>query len=349
MSGLASPTLHNVSRVQKRRGPTACLPHCTLRTAQLQKSTERWVLASALSEEAGRQGTVRDGSVSTRVTCMRAELCVAAVREVRRVQRLGAARWLLGCGGGASGDGVSGGDGAAAMSAAMSAAPLASMPEPLRRRPLLGAPAPCGRHFSSKPKSRFGGDGERHKKGRHKAPAPPAAAASASSPGGVAASSEGAPGSIDRARCAGTVVTSQANFLRVVVKGGEDSITPEQRDERLAQFARAVATARAAGKMDTVEKLERRMEKRGPYELLCTVRALLKKIKQRVLVGDGVNLSSVDWVDNQAMVESVQERRSELIDPSMANVDHALLVFALERPPLEAKQLTRFLAGLTST
>jgi hypothetical protein len=43
--------------------------------------------------------------------------------------------------------------------------------------------------------------------------------------------------------------------------------------------------ARKAGKMEDVEKLTRRLEEPGPYELLCVVRALLKKIKQRVLVG----------------------------------------------------------------
>ena len=34
-------------------------------------------------------------------------------------------------------------------------------------------------------------------------------------------------------------------------------------------------------------------------ELLCVVRALLKKIKQRVLVGDYVEVSSIDWTDGR--------------------------------------------------
>ena len=36
-------------------------------------------------------------------------------------------------------------------------------------------------------------------------------------------------------------------------------------------------------------------------ELLCIVRALLKKIKQRVLVGDFVEVSSIDWTDGRGM------------------------------------------------
>ena len=54
-------------------------------------------------------------------------------------------------------------------------------------------------------------------------------------------------------------------------------------------------------------------------------------------------------VDARAMVDSVHSRRSRLVDPPVANVDHALLVFALERPPLEAKQLTRFLVSMEAT
>ena len=48
-------------------------------------------------------------------------------------------------------------------------------------------------------------------------------------------------------------------------------------------------------------------------------------------MGEGVNVNGADWVDNRAMVDSVHERGSRLVDPPVANVDHALLVFALER------------------
>lgn len=37
----------------------------------------------------------------------------------------------------------------------------------------------------------------------------------------------------------------------------------------------------------------------GPIDLLCSVRALLKKIKQTVLVGDSVQVDSIDWADNR--------------------------------------------------
>jgi len=37
-------------------------------------------------------------------------------------------------------------------------------------------------------------------------------------------------------------------------------------------------------------------------DLLCSVRALLKKIKQTVLVGDNVQVASIDWTDKRGMV-----------------------------------------------
>ena len=126
-------------------------------------------------------------------------------------------------------------------------------------------------------------------------------------------------------------------------------MTQAHLDERALQLTNAMDRASQAGKTADVAKLQEVLADEGPYELLCVVRALLKKIKQRVLVGDAVDVLGIDWVDRRAMVETVHTRRSSLVDPPVANVDHALLVFALERPPLEAKQLTRFLVSMEAT
>ncbi|BDA45177.1 probable small ribosomal subunit biogenesis GTPase RsgA [Coccomyxa sp. Obi] len=80
-------------------------------------------------------------------------------------------------------------------------------------------------------------------------------------------------------------------------------------------------------------------------ELLCTVRGILKKIKQSVLVGDRVRVAGIDWDDQRGTVDDVLPRRSELQDPAVANVDQVLLVFALERPPLDFRTATRFLVS----
>jgi len=84
-------------------------------------------------------------------------------------------------------------------------------------------------------------------------------------------------------------------------------------------------------------------------ELLCVVRAVLKKIKRRVLVGDKVVVGSIDWADRRGMIENVFQRSSEILDPPVANVDHLLVLFSLEQPRLDSFVLTRFLIEAEST
>ncbi|KAL5163867.1 Small ribosomal subunit biogenesis GTPase RsgA 1, mitochondrial [Glycine soja] len=112
----------------------------------------------------------------------------------------------------------------------------------------------------------------------------------------------------------GVVAASQANFMRVIV--------PEN-DEPSGSF-------------------------RG-VEILCVVRALLKKIKRRVMVGDKVLVGSIDWVDRRGMIENVFHRTSEILDPPVANVDQLLVLFSLEQPKPEPFTLTRFLVEAEST
>ncbi|KAG8384917.1 hypothetical protein BUALT_Bualt04G0168000 [Buddleja alternifolia] len=112
----------------------------------------------------------------------------------------------------------------------------------------------------------------------------------------------------------GTVASSQANFMRVVVNSASQ------------------------------------LEDSGSFgvELLCVVKAVLKKIKRRVLVGDTVLVGSVDWVDRRGMIENVFQRKSEILDPPVANVDHLLVLFSLEQPKIEPFALTRFLVEAES-
>lgn len=106
----------------------------------------------------------------------------------------------------------------------------------------------------------------------------------------------------------GQVVAAQANFLRVRVEEGDG------------------------------------VDKKPPQtQLLCVVRALLKKIKQTVLVGDRVKVIGIDWVDGRGMVEEVLPRRSQLAEPPVANVNHVVLVFAMSKPVLQPGPATRYL------
>lgn len=75
----------------------------------------------------------------------------------------------------------------------------------------------------------------------------------------------------EHARGYGTVVTSQANFLRVVVT--RESMTQAHLDERALQLTNAMDRASQAGKTADVAKLQEVLADEGPYELLCVVDA----------------------------------------------------------------------------
>ena len=83
--------------------------------------------------------------------------------------------------------------------------------------------------------------------------------------------------------------------------------------------------------------------------LLCTRRTRLKKIGQKVMVGDRVLVVEPDWVDARGAIAEVAPRTTELQRPPMANGSHILLLFALEEPILDPWQLSRFLVKAEST
>jgi ribosome biogenesis GTPase len=83
--------------------------------------------------------------------------------------------------------------------------------------------------------------------------------------------------------------------------------------------------------------------------LLCTRRSRLKKLGQRVMVGDRVQIEEPDWQGNRGAIAGVLPRHSELDRPPVANADQILLVFALAEPTLDPYQLTRFLVKAEST
>ncbi|MBD2019826.1 small ribosomal subunit biogenesis GTPase RsgA [Leptolyngbya sp. FACHB-36] len=83
--------------------------------------------------------------------------------------------------------------------------------------------------------------------------------------------------------------------------------------------------------------------------LLCTRRSRLKKLGQRVMVGDRVAVEEPDWIDGRGAISQVFPRRSELDRPPVANADQILLVFAIVEPTLDPHQLSRFLIKAEST
>lgn len=83
--------------------------------------------------------------------------------------------------------------------------------------------------------------------------------------------------------------------------------------------------------------------------LLCTRRTRLKKIGQKVMVGDRVTIEEPDWQDSRGAISQVFPRTTELQRPPVANANLILLVFALDEPTLDPWQLSRFLVKAEST
>lgn len=79
----------------------------------------------------------------------------------------------------------------------------------------------------------------------------------------------------------------------------------------------------------------------GLYE--CKARGIFRKEKTKPLVGDDVELDVLDEEEKTGNITAVHERRNELIRPAVANIDQALVVFAVTDPKPHFNLLDRFL------
>ena len=81
--------------------------------------------------------------------------------------------------------------------------------------------------------------------------------------------------------------------------------------------------------------------KNGLYE--CRARGIFRKNKITPLVGDFVKISIVDEENKKGVVEEIQKRETELVRPPIANVNKALIVFAVKNPTPHLSLLDRFI------
>ena len=79
----------------------------------------------------------------------------------------------------------------------------------------------------------------------------------------------------------------------------------------------------------------------GLYE--CRARGIIRKNKITPLVGDRVSISVVDEENKKGVVEEIEKRDTELVRPPIANVDKALIVFAIKNPAPNLSLLDRFI------
>lgn len=79
----------------------------------------------------------------------------------------------------------------------------------------------------------------------------------------------------------------------------------------------------------------------GVYE--CKAKGIFRKENQKPLVGDDVEIVVLDEESHTGNLEAILPRKNELIRPAVANVDQALVVFAVTKPKPHFHLLDRFL------
>lgn len=75
----------------------------------------------------------------------------------------------------------------------------------------------------------------------------------------------------------------------------------------------------------------------------CKAKGIFRKDKIKPLPGDDVEISVLSEEEKEGNIERLLERRNSLIRPAAANVDGALIIFALKDPEPNLNLLDRFL------
>lgn len=83
------------------------------------------------------------------------------------------------------------------------------------------------------------------------------------------------------------------------------------------------------------------VEGRGIYE--CKAKGIFRKEGVKPLVGDNVELDVLDDVEMLGNIRRILPRKSVLVRPAVANVDQALILFAIVKPNPNFNLLDRFL------
>lgn len=75
----------------------------------------------------------------------------------------------------------------------------------------------------------------------------------------------------------------------------------------------------------------------------CRAKGIFRKEKIKPLVGDDVEISILDEAERLGNLDKILPRKSELVRPAVANVDQAMIIFAVSDPMPNLNLLDRFL------
>ncbi len=84
----------------------------------------------------------------------------------------------------------------------------------------------------------------------------------------------------------------------------------------------------------------------GIYE--CRPKGLFRKQKVKPLTGDDVMITITHEGDMEGQIEEIFDRKNEIMRPPVANVDQALVIFAIRDPGINTRLLDRFLVWMES-
>lgn len=82
----------------------------------------------------------------------------------------------------------------------------------------------------------------------------------------------------------------------------------------------------------------------GVYE--CKAKGIFRKENQKPLVGDDVELEVLDEENKKGNIIRLLKRKNSLVRPAVANVDQALVIFAVDDPKPNYMLLDRFLVTM---
>lgn len=84
----------------------------------------------------------------------------------------------------------------------------------------------------------------------------------------------------------------------------------------------------------------------GVYE--CKAKGIFRREGLKPLVGDDTEIEILDEKEKEGNIVRLLERRNELVRPAVANIDQALVVFAVTEPKPHFNLLDRFLVTMES-
>ena len=78
----------------------------------------------------------------------------------------------------------------------------------------------------------------------------------------------------------------------------------------------------------------------------CKAKGIFRKQNIKPLVGDDVEINTHSQPEGSGIIESIFPRKNELVRPAVANVDQAMVIFAVAEPKPNLNLLDRFLISM---